>query len=129
MTTPAQLKYARTHEWARLDADGSIAVGITHHAQEQLGDLVYVEAPAPGRKLKQGESCGVVESVKAASEIYAPASGEVIAVNAELADAPQRINEDAYAAWIYKLRPDDPAELGALLDAAAYQQVADAEKQ
>src|SRR5438105_1386863 len=116
MTTPANLKYAKTHEWAKREPDGSISVGITHHAQEQLGDLVYVETPALGRKLRQGEECGVVESVKAASDIYAPVSGEVIAVNADLADAPQKINEDAYAAWIYKLRPDQPAELDALLD-------------
>ena len=128
MSTPANLKYAKTHEWARLESDGSISVGITHHAQEQLGDLVYIEPPEPGRKLKQGEECGVVESVKAASDIYAPVSGEVLAVNAELADAPEKINEDAYAAWIYKLKPDNPAELSALLDAAAYQQVADSEK-
>ena len=128
MSTPAHLKYAKTHEWARLDADGSIAVGITDHAQEQLGDLVYVEPPAVGRQLGQGDECGVVESVKAASDIYAPVAGEVIAVNTELTDAPQKINEDAYAAWIYKLKPADPKQLDALLDAQAYQQVADADK-
>ena len=128
MTTPANLKYAKTHEWARRDSDGSVTVGITHHAQEMLGDLVYVETPELGRKLDQGEECGVVESVKAASDIYAPVSGEVIAVNAELADAPQKINEDAYGAWLFRLKPDDAAELDTLLDAGAYQQLADSEK-
>ena len=128
MSTPTNLKYARTHEWARLEGDGSVAVGITHHAQEQLGDLVYVELPAVGSKLTQGAECGVVESVKAASDIYAPVTGEVIAVNAELSDAPQKINEDAYAAWIYKLKPADPKELDTLLDAKAYEKIAEADQ-
>ena len=93
-----------------------------------LGDLVFVETPAVGRKLKQGEECAVVESVKAAADVYAPLTGEVMGVNAELADAPEKINQDAYAAWLFKLKIDNPAELAGLLDAAAYQAIADAEK-
>ena len=128
MTAPANLKYTKSHEWVRQEADGSVSVGITHHAQELLGDLVFVEAPAVGRKLKQGEECAVVESVKAAADVYAPLSGEVVAANAELADAPEKINQDAYAAWLFKLKPADAGELAALLDAAAYQAIADADK-
>ena len=129
MSTPANLKYTSSHEWVRQEADGTATVGITHHAQETLGDLVFVENPAIGRKLKRGEECAVVESVKAAADVHAPLSGEVVAVNAELADAPEKINQNAYAAWMYRLKPDDPAELAALLDAAAYQKIAAAEKQ
>lgn len=128
MTTPANLKYTKSHEWLKQETDGTVTVGITHHAQEMLGDLVFVEIPAVGRRLKQGEECAVVESVKAASDVYAPLSGEVVAVNAELADAPEQINADAYAAWMFKLKPDNPGELAGLLDAAAYQAIADAEK-
>jgi glycine cleavage system H protein len=128
MTAPANLKYTKSHEWVRQEADGSVSVGITHHAQELLGDLVFVEAPAVGRKLKQGEECAVVESVKAAADVYAPLSGEVVAANAELADAPEKINQDAYDAWMFKLKIDNPAELAGLLDAAAYQAIADADK-
>jgi glycine cleavage system H protein len=128
MTAPANLKYTKSHEWIKQEADGTVTVGITHHAQEMLGDLVFVESPAVGRKLKQGEECAVVESVKAAADIYAPLSGEVVAANAGLADAPEKINADAYAAWMFKLKPDNPAEVAGLLDAAAYQAFADAEK-
>jgi glycine cleavage system H protein len=128
MTTPASLKYTKSHEWLKQETDGTVTVGITHHAQEMLGDLVFVEIPAVGRRLKQGEECAVVESVKAASDVYAPLSGEVVAANAELADAPEQINADAYAAWIFKLKPDNPGELAGLLDAAAYQAIAEAEK-
>ncbi len=128
MSTPDNLKYTSSHEWVRREADGTVSVGITHHAQEQLGDVVFVETPAPGRQLKQGEECGVIESVKAAADIYAPVSGEIIAANAELADAPEKINEDAYATWMFRMKPDQPAEIDALLDAAAYQKIADAEK-
>ena len=127
MTMPANLKYTKSHEWVKQEADGSVTVGITHHAQEMLGDLVFVEAPAVGRQVKQGEECAVVESVKAAADVYAPLSGEVLAANPELADAPEKINADAYGAWIFKLKPADPAELATLLDAAAYQAVANAE--
>ena len=129
MTTPANLKYTKSHEWVKQEADGTVTVGITHHAQEMLGDLVFVETPAVGRRLKQGEQCAVAESVKAAGDVYAPLSGEVIAVNAELADAPEKINADAYAAWMYRLKPDNPGEQAGLLDAAQYQAIADAEKQ
>ena len=128
MTTPANLKYTKSHEWLKQETDGTVTVGITHHAQEMLGDLVFVEIPAVGRRLKQGEECAVVESVKAAGDVYAPLSGEVVAANAELADAPEQINADAYAAWMFKLKPDNPGELAGLLDAAAYQAIAEAEK-
>lgn len=128
MITPEHLKYSATHQWARREADGMVSVGITDHAQEQLGDVVFVDNPAPGRRLSQGEACGVIESVKAASDIFAPVSGEVIAVNAGLADAPEKVNQDPYAAWMFRIRPDDPAQIDALLDAAAYQKIADAEK-
>ena len=127
MSIPADLKYAETHEWARQETDGTISVGITHHAQDLLGDMVYVESPQIGRKLKKSEECGVVESVKAASDIYAPVSGEVVAVNGELDDAPQRINENAYEAWMYRLRPDNIAELDALLDASGYAKLVESE--
>jgi len=128
MTTPEHLRYSATHQWARREHDGLVSVGITHHAQEQLGDVVFVENPAPGRKLQLGEACGVVESVKAASDIYSPVSGEVVATNAALADAPEQINEDPYAAWMFRVKPDNPAEIDGLLNAAAYQKIADAEK-
>ncbi len=123
MQTPNNLKYAASHEWARLEADGSVSVGITYHAQEQLGDVVYVESPAVGKKLQQGKECGVVESVKAASDIYAPVSGEVIAVNEDLGSSPEKINSDAYAAWMFRVRPDNLAELGQLMDAAGYEKM------
>jgi len=127
MTTPAELKYTKSHEWIKQEADGTVTVGITHHAQELLGDLVFVELPAIGRKLKQGEECAVVESVKAAADVFAPVTGEVVGANADLADAPEKINQDAYGAWMFKLKPADPHELGGLLDAAAYQAIADAD--
>jgi len=128
MKLAQDLRYAPTHEWARLEADGSVTVGITDHAQEQLGDLVFVESPEVGRQVAKGQECAVVESVKAASDIYAPVSGEVIAVNEELGGSPEKINQDAYAAWIFRLRPADPGELGALLDAAGYEGLVNAEQ-
>jgi glycine cleavage system H protein len=127
MTIPADLKYTKSHEWARLEADGSVTVGITHHAQELLGDMVFVENPVAGRKLTQGEECAVVESVKAASDVYAPIAGEVIAANGDVESAPESINQDAYAAWLFKIKPDNAADLDALLDAAAYQALVDSE--
>lgn len=127
MSIPTDLKYTDSHEWVRLDADGNAAVGITHHAQDLLGDLVFVEPPKIGRKLRKGEECGVVESVKAASDIFAPIGGEVVAVNAELETAPEKINQDAYQAWMFKLKPADAAEIAALLDAAGYQKLVEAE--
>lgn len=128
MTTPDNLKYTKSHEWVRQEADGTVTVGITFHAQSQLGDVVFVETPAAGRKVKQGEECGVIESVKAAADIYAPLSGEIVAANGELADAPEKINQDPYSAWMFRIKPANPAELAGLLDAAAYQKIADAEE-
>ena len=127
MSNPANLKYTASHEWVKTEADGSITVGITEHAQELLGDMVFVEAPAAGRKLKAKEECAVVESVKAAADVYAPVSGTVTAVNSELDSAPEAINGDAYAAWIFKMKPDNAADVAVLLDAAAYQSVVDSE--
>ena len=129
MTTPDNLKYTKSHEWVKQETDGSVTVGITFHAQSQLGDVVFVETPAAGRRVKQGEQCGVIESVKAAADIYAPLSGEIVAANAELADAPEKINRAPYSAWMFRIKPGNPAELAGLLDAAAYQKIADAEKQ
>jgi len=120
--TPAELKYAPTHEWLRREQDGTVTVGITDHAQAALGDLVFVEVPEFGRQVSVEEACAVVESVKAASDLYAPVAGEIVAVNEALADAPEQINEDPYGAgWIFKLRPSDEAAIDKLLDAAAYQ--------
>lgn len=127
MNVPANLKYAKSHEWARLEADGTVTVGISDHAQEALGDIVFLELPEVGRQLKIGEECAVVESVKAASDIYAPISGEVVEVNQAAVDAPESINQDAYAAWLFKLKPGKVAELGALLDATDYARVAESE--
>jgi glycine cleavage system H protein len=124
MNLPKDLRYTESHEWVRREADGSVSVGITDHAQEQLGDIVFVEAPKPGRKVKAGEAVGVVESVKAASDIYAPLSGEIVDANVELASAPEKVNADAYGAWMYRIRPDDPSALDKLLDAAAYEKSA-----
>lgn len=127
MKTPADLKYTKSHEWLRLADDGLAVVGITDHAQELLGDIVFLELPAAGKKVHAGEECAVVESVKAASDIYAPVSGEIVAANTAAADRPEAVNEDAYSAWLFKIKPDDPSEVGALLDANGYQQVVDAE--
>jgi glycine cleavage system H protein len=127
MSIPADLKYTDTHEWVRLEADGTVSVGITEHAQDLLGDLVFVENPKVGRRLGKGEECGVVESVKAASDIYSPVSGEVVAVNGELDNAPQKINEGAYDAWMFRLRPANASELEDLLDAVGYQKIVEAQ--
>lgn len=127
MSLPSDLKYTASHEWVRREADGSFTVGITDHAQQLLGDLVYVEPPEAGRKLAAGEECAVVESVKSASDVFAPLAGEVTAGNGELGDAPQKINEDAWGAWIFRLKADNPAAFDNLLDAAAYQALIDAE--
>jgi len=120
MSAPEHLKYTPSHQWVRRETDGSVSVGITQHAQEQLGDVVFVENPQPGRRVQRGEECGVVESVKAASDIHAPVSGEVVAANIELTDAPEKINEDPYSAWMFRIKPSDPAQIDALLDAAGY---------
>ena len=120
MNTPAELKYTLTHEWIRSEPDGTLAIGITDHAQESLGDLVFIELPQKGRRVTASEACGVVESVKAASDIYAPVAGEILEVNAALVDAPEKANADAYASWLFKLKPDNAADVARLLDAAAY---------
>ncbi|QXH56836.1 glycine cleavage system protein GcvH [Pseudomonas maumuensis] len=117
---PADLRFAESHEWARLEADGTVTVGISDHAQQALGDVVFVELAEVGKVFEAGDAAGVVESVKAASDIYAPVGGEVIAVNEELADSPELLNEEPYESWIFKLKPSNPAELNKLLDAAGY---------
>ena len=124
MKVPAELKYTATHQWVRAEADATVTVGITDYAQDQLGDVVFVQHPDMGRKVKRGENCAVVESVKAASDIPAPVAGEIVAVNSALADAPQKLNEEPYAAWIFRIKPTDAAELKALLGAAAYEKLA-----
>src|SRR5947209_12353974 len=107
MKVPKELRYTESHEWARRESDGTVSIGITDHAQEQLGDIVFVEAPQAGRKVGAGEAVGVVESVKAASDIYAPVAGQIVQVNAELAGSPEKVNEDAFSAWMYRLKPDN----------------------
>jgi glycine cleavage system H protein len=118
---PADLRFLKSHEWARLESDGTITIGISDHAQQALGDLVFVEAPEPGRHVNAGEACAVVESVKAASDVYSPVSGEVVAGNADLGGQPELINSDPYGAgWIMRVRPDDKAQFASMLDAKAY---------
>ena len=123
MNVPANLKYAESHEWMRDEADGSVTIGITDHAQAALGDLVYIELPAVGRLLEAGDACAVVESVKAASDVYAPIAGQVIEVNEAVTSAPEAVNEDAYAAWLFKLKPAKASALDGMLDAAAYEKM------
>jgi glycine cleavage system H protein len=123
--TPEDLKYAKTHEWARLEGDGTVTVGISDHAQELLGDLVFVELPETGTSVTAGKECAVVESVKAASDVYAPVSGEIVDTNAELADSPEIVNSDPYGkGWLFRVKPTGTGELDALLDAKAYEQAA-----
>ncbi|MEE4716184.1 glycine cleavage system protein GcvH [Pseudomonas alliivorans] len=118
---PAELRFAESHEWARLEADGTVTVGISDHAQDALGDVVFVELPEIGKTFAAGDAASVVESVKAASDIYAPVAGKVIAVNEGLKDAPEGLNSEPYGAWIFKLEPVDAAgDLAKLLDAAGY---------
>jgi glycine cleavage system H protein len=117
---PNNLKYTKSHEWVRLEADGSVAVGITQHAQDLLGDMVFVENPTVGRQLAAGEECAVVESVKAASDVYTPIAGEVLAANADVEASPESINQDPYAAWMFTLKPANIADLDGLMDAAGY---------
>jgi glycine cleavage system H protein len=128
MPVPADLKYTESHEWVRREADGTVTVGITDFAQESLGDMVFVELPEVGRKVAKGEACAVVESVKAASDVYAPLAGEVTAVNAALTEKPELVNSDAFAAWMFRLKPAGAPDLDALLDAAKYQANIDAQK-
>lgn len=121
MNTPSDLRYTVTHEWVRPGPDGTVTVGITHLAQDQLGELVYVELPEPGRALAQGEACAVVESTKAASDVYAPLAGLVVEANAQLSAAPQTVNESPFdAGWLFRLQLSDTSQLDALLDAAGY---------
>ena len=121
MEIPEELKYTASHEWIADHGDGTVSVGITAVAADQLGELVYVELPAPGARFRQGDACAVVESTKAASDVYAPLSGEVVAVNGSLADAPAQVNAAPYSdGWLYKLKLADPGELAALLDASVY---------
>jgi glycine cleavage system H protein len=125
---PADLKYAKTHEWARMNDDGSITVGISDNAQEQLGDMVYVEVPDIGKVVTAGQACAVVESVKAASDVYAPVAGEVVEVNSLLADNPETVNQDACGeGWMFRLYPSDPGQMEKLMDAAVYESFLESE--
>lgn len=118
---PENLKYSREHEWVRLEDDGTVVIGITDHAQESLGELVYVEVPEAGKEFAQGDACVVVESVKAASDVYAPIAGELAGVNERLADEPETVNSEPYGeGWLVRLMPSKPAELEELLDAESY---------
>lgn len=125
---PSELYYAKTHEWVRREEDGTVTVGITEHAQDALGDVVYVETPEVGDSIAAGDQAGVVESVKAASDIYAPVTGEVVATNETLEDAPETVNADAFNdGWFFKLQPEDMGELDALMSAEEYEQFCDEE--
>ena len=120
MNVPTNLKYAKSHEWVRSEADGTVTIGITEHAQELLGDLVFVDLPELGAELTAGQEAAVVESVKAASDVYAPLSGVVLEVNTAVADAPESVNADAMGTWFFRIDPTDPAQLDELMDEAAY---------
>lgn len=120
MDLPSGLRFTPSHEWVRPEADGTLTIGITDHAQAALGDLVYIELPDVGRELAAGQACAVVESVKAASDVYAPVAGRVLAVNDALANAPESVNAGAWHAWLFKLQPKDPGAVDKLLDADGY---------
>jgi glycine cleavage system H protein len=120
MQNPDFLKYHVSHTWLKLESPDTALVGITDHAQEQLGDVVFVQAPAVGAVVRQGEACGVIESVKTAADVHAPASGTVMEINPALADAPEAVNSDPYGAWLFRLKLNDTSELASLLDAAVY---------
>ncbi|MGL5451744.1 MAG: glycine cleavage system protein GcvH [Aeromonas sp.] len=125
---PSELKYATSHEWLRVEANGEAVVGISEHAQALLGDMVFVELPSVGKQVSVGDDCAVAESVKAASDIYSPVSGEIIAVNDALEESPELVNSDPYdAGWLFRIKLDDESELANLLDAQGYQQVVDNE--
>lgn len=125
---PSDLKYLESHEWVRAESDGSVTVGISDHAQSALGDLVFVEVPEVGRALAKGAAAAVVESVKAASDVYSPVSGEVVESNEALNGSPELVNQDPYGqGWLFKLKPSDPSELSQLLDAAAYEKVVESD--
>lgn len=122
---PSELLYRESHEWVRYDEDGTATVGITDHAQAQLGDMVFIEVPEPGMSYEQGDACAVVESVKAASDVYAPLTGEVIEPNSALEDSPELVNSDPYGdGWLFRMQLSDPSEIEGLLDAAAYAELA-----
>ncbi|OGI47548.1 MAG: glycine cleavage system protein H [Candidatus Muproteobacteria bacterium RBG_16_65_34] len=128
-TIPKDLRYTKSHEWVKQNPDGTVTVGITHHAQDLMGDMVYVDLPQAGAQVAAGKECGVVESVKAASDIYAPVSGEIAEANAALAAAPETVNKDPYGAgWMFRLKPANKAELDGLLDAKAYEALVASEK-
>lgn len=121
---PSDLKYLDSHEWARVESDGTVTIGISDHAQDALGDLVFVEVPEVGKALQKGGAAAVVESVKAASDVYSPVSGEVIAANDSLSGEPELVNQDPYGkGWLFKIKPSDKGELATLLDAKAYEKV------
>jgi glycine cleavage system H protein len=125
---PSDLKYLDSHEWARVESDGTVTIGISDHAQGALGDLVFVEVPEVGKSLSKGGAAAVVESVKAASDVYSPLSGEVIAANDSLGSAPELVNQDPYGqGWLFRIKPSNSAELGQLLDAKAYEKALAAE--
>ncbi len=126
MNLPADLKYTRSHEWVRREADDTITIGITDHAQELLGDLVFIELPEVGALFAAEQEVAVVESVKAAADVYAPVAGVVLEVNQAAVDAPELVNQDPYGQWLFRLRPEQSADLENLLDASAYQQLLDA---
>ena len=118
---PSELRYRDSHEWVRVENDGTVVVGISDHAQGELGDMVFVELPEPGMSYDQGEACAVIESVKAASDVYAPLSGEVLKANGQLEDSPELVNSDPYGdGWLFRLLPSDASQIDGLLDAAAY---------
>lgn len=120
MKIPELLKYTETHEWIRSDDDGTLAIGISDHAQEVLGDIVFLELPPVGKKFAQGEACAVIESVKAAADINMPIAGVIVAANDALVKSPEQVNADAYGAWMFRIKPDNIADLDRLMDAAAY---------
>ena len=120
MNVPANLKYTKSHEWVRAEPDGTVTVGITDHAQDLLGDLVFIDLPEIGAEFAAEQEVAVVESVKAAADVYAPLAGVVTELNTEVADAPELVNQDAYAAWLFRMKPTNMADMDALLDAAAY---------
>ena len=124
--TPANLRYRDSHEWVRVEDDGTVVVGVSDHAQGELGDMVFVELPEPGMSYSQGEACAVLESVKAASDIYAPVSGEVIQANGELEDSPEQVNSDPYGSgWLFSMVPSDTSQIDGLMDAQAYANLQD----
>jgi glycine cleavage system H protein len=123
---PSELLYRESHEWVRYDEDGTATVGISDHAQAQLGDMVFVEVPEPGMSYEQGDACAVVESVKAASDVYAPLTGEIIESNSALEDSPELVNTDPYGdGWLFRMQLSDPSELEGLLDAKAYAELSE----